>query len=146
MSRPPPLAVLTRAALAAAWLALAANAAAQGPAIDGPGSPGRAYLDLRAVVEKAGAPEAVLPYLSSNYRRVVANLPRAERDAWLARMKRVPPAQPRLQAQALAGDRGALGVVARDTTHVKWSGRVEMVREDGAWKLADESWSTEMSK
>jgi len=73
----------------------------------------------------------------------VSNLPKAERDAWLARLKRVPPAQVKLQAQAMAGDRCALGAVARDASHVKWSGRVEMVREGGAWKLADESWTTE---
>ena len=30
--------------------------------------------------------------------------------------------------------------VARDAAHVKWSGRIEMVREGGAWKLDDETW------
>ena len=132
-----------RAALAACAVALAL---ASGPAAavgDEPGSPGRAYLELRATVEKTSSPDAVFPYLSGNYRRVVSNLPKAERDAWLARMKRVPPAQVKIQAQALAGDRAALGVVARDATHIKWSGRVEMVREGGAWKLADEAWTTE---
>ena len=89
--------------------------------------------------------DAVLPYLSANYRRVVSNLPKAERDAWLARVKRVPPAPAKLQAQAQAGDRCTLGVVVRDASHVKWSGRVEMVREGGAWKLADESWTTEVA-
>jgi hypothetical protein len=141
--RPPP-AARTRAALALAWLALAGPALAQ--AIDAPGTPGRAYLEIRAVVDKATTPDAVLPYLSATYRRVVSNLPRVERDGWLARLKRTPPAVPRLQAQALAGDRCALGVVARDATHVKWSGRVEMVREGNAWKLADEVWSTEMAR
>jgi hypothetical protein len=58
-------------------------------------------------------------------------------------MKRVPPPPVKIQAQALAGDRVALGAVVRDASHVKWSGRVEMVREGGAWKLADESWTTE---
>ena len=133
-----------RAALAAACVALATSAAAQ--AIDAPGSPGRTYLDMRTAVEKASSPDAVVPYLSANYRRVVAGLPKVERDGWLARLKRTPPVPPKLQAQALAGDRCALGVVARDASHVKWSGRVEMVREGGAWKLADESWTTEMSK
>lgn len=134
----------SRTALAVAWLAFAATADAQ--AIDAPGSPGRTYLEIRAVVDKATTPEAVLPYLSATYRRVVSNLPKGERDGWLARLKRTPPAKPQLQAQALAGDRCALGVVARDAAHVKWSGRVEMVREGAAWKLADEAWSTEMSK
>jgi hypothetical protein len=50
---------------------------------------------------------------------------------------------PATNAQAVAGDRGALGAVARDATHVKWSGRIEMVREGGAWKLDDETWSSE---
>jgi hypothetical protein len=145
MSRPLTLPALARAALGASWLALAATAQAQ-PALDAAGSPGRAYLDLRGIVAKAATPEAVLPYLSSNYRRVVSNLPKVERDGWLARLKRTPPGSPQLQAQALAGDRCALGVVARDATHVKWSGRVEMVREGGAWKLADEAWTTEIQR
>ena len=134
-----------RAALAALAAALVLAGGAAAAVVDEPGSPGRAYLDLRATVERSSSPDAVLPYLSANYRRVVSNLPKAERDAWLARLKRVPPASApvKLQAQALAGDRCALGAVARDATHVKWSGRIEMVREGGGWKLADESWTTE---
>jgi hypothetical protein len=132
-----------RAALALCAVALALAGSLSAAVGEEPGSPGRAYLDLRATVEKTSSADAVLPYLSGTYRRVVANLPKPERDAWLARLKRVPPAQVKLQAQAMAGDRCALGAVARDATHVKWSGRIEMVREGGAWKLADESWTTE---
>jgi hypothetical protein len=132
-----------RAALAACAAAFAFACGVAAAPVDEPGSPGRAYLDLRAALEKTSSPEAILGHLSANYRRVVANLPKAEREAWLARMKRVPPAQVKIQAQALAGDRCALGAIARDATHVKWSGRVEMVREGGAWKLADETWTTE---
>jgi hypothetical protein len=141
MSRPARSPQSWRAALAVAVLALAGAASAT--LIDQPGSAGRAYLDLRAAAERATTVDAVLPLLSANYRRVVSNLPRAERDAWLARFKRVPPAPVKLQAEAQAGDRSTLGAVVRDATHVKWSGRVEMVREGGAWKLADEAWTTE---
>jgi hypothetical protein len=141
MSRPASLPRPWRAALAALAFAFAGGATAA--LIDEPGSPGRAYLDLRAAAERATTADAVLPLLSANYRRVLTNLPKVERDAWLARFKRVPPGPAKLQAQALAGDRCTLGVVARDPTHIKWSGRVEMVRESGAWKLADESWTTE---
>lgn len=124
-------------ALAAACaLPPAARAAGEGPAA-------RAYLDLRAAAAKATRPDAVLPYLSANYRRVVASLPPAERDGWFQRFRRFPPSPVTIQAQAIAGDRGALGAVARDASHVKWSGRIEMIREGGAWKLADETWSTE---
>jgi hypothetical protein len=144
MSRPAvPWAPIRRAALAACYAALVLSGNAFASTLDEPGSPGRAYLDIRARLEKTSSPDAMLASLSSNYRRVVSNMPKAERDAWLARMKRVPPAQVKIQAQALAGDRAALGVVARDATHVKWSGRVEMVREGGGWKLADETWTTE---
>ncbi|MEO8487847.1 MAG: hypothetical protein ABI585_16090 [Betaproteobacteria bacterium] len=131
-----------RALLATALVALVVPATHAAVTAE-PGTPGRAYLDLRVAVEKATTPEAVLPYLSATYRRVVSRLPKAEREGWLARLKRVPPAQVKLQAQALAGDRVALGAVARDASHVKWSGRIEMVREGGAWRLADESWTTE---
>ena len=121
MSRPVPSRLpARRAALAACAVALACPRVAFAAAVDEPGSPGRAYLDLRAALEKANSPDAMLGYLSANYRRVVANLPKAERDAWLARMKRVPPAPVKIQAQALAGDRCALGAIARDVTHVKW--------------------------
>ncbi|MBK6393699.1 MAG: hypothetical protein IPF73_02655 [Betaproteobacteria bacterium] len=109
----------------------------------GPGPAARAYLDLRAAAGKATKADAVLPQLSANYRRVVAGMPSAERDEWFLRFKRFPPTPVTIQAQAVAGDRGALGAVARDAAHVKWSGRIEMVREGGAWKLDDETWSSE---
>ena len=107
------------------------------------GTPARAYLDLRAAAERATTPDSLFPLLSANYRRVLSGLPRTERDDWLGRFKRTPPAQVKVQAQALASDRCTLGVVARDATHVKWSGRVEMILEGGSWKLADETWTTE---
>lgn len=130
-------------ALAAAALALAATLGASVHAQSGPGPAARAYLDLRATAGKATTAGAVLPQLSANYRRVVAGMPPAERDEWFLRFKRFPPSPVTIQAQAVAGDRGALGAVARDASHVKWSGRIEMVREGGAWKLDDEHWSSE---
>jgi hypothetical protein len=136
------LAPRLRGALAVALVVLALPAA--GAVVsDAPGTPARAYLDLRAAAAKATSVDALLPYLSATYRRVVSNLPAAERVDWLQRFKRVPPSGVTIQAQALAGDRCALGVVTRDAAHVKWSGRVEMVRENGAWKLADETWRSE---
>lgn len=107
------------------------------------GAAAHAYLELRALTAKATNADQVLPYLSANYRRIVSNLPRAERDDWFMRFKRVPPGLVTIQAQAQAGDRTALGAVARDASHVKWSGRIEMIREGGGWKLSDENWSTE---
>ena len=142
--RPLPLAAaLPRRAFLVALLAVALPAPALAAVGEEPGSPARAYVDLRAAAAKATSAEAMLPYLSATYRRVIANLPAAERQDWLQRLKRMPPAPVKIQAQALAGDRCALGVVTRDAAHVKWSGRVEMVREGGAWKLADESWKSE---
>ena len=130
-------------ALAAASLALAATLAAPAHAAGDPGPAALAYLDLRATAGKATRPEAVLPRLSANYRRIVGSMPPGERDEWFLRFKRFPPSPVTIQAQAVAGDRGALGAVARDASHVKWSGRIEMVREGGAWKLDDERWSSE---
>jgi len=123
--------------------ALAATLTASVHAQGGPGPAARAYLDLRASAGKATKADAVLPQLSANYRRVVAGMPSAERDEWFQRFRRFPPSPVTIQAQAVAGDRGALGAVARDASHVKWSGRIEMVREGGAWKLDDEHWSSE---
>lgn len=126
-------------------LAFALAAAAPARAATGIelGAPAHAYLDLRTLAAKATSAEQVLPYLSANYRRVVANLPRGERDDWFLRFKRFPPTPVTIQAQAQAGDRCALGAVARDTLHTKWSGRIEMLREGGAWKLDDERWSSD---
>lgn len=107
------------------------------------GAPAHAYLALRTLAAKATSAEQVLPYLSANYRRVVSNLPRGERDDWFGRFRRFPPGPVTIQAQAQAGDRCALGAVARDASHVKWSGRIEMLREGGAWKLDDERWSSD---
>lgn len=130
-------------ALAAVSFAFVAGLPAAAHAAGDPGPVARAYLDLRAAAGKATKPEALLPHLSSSYRRIVNGLPSGERDEWFQRFKRFPPTPVTIQAQAVAGDRGALGAVARDAAHVKWSGRIEMVREGGAWKLDDETWSSE---
>jgi hypothetical protein len=130
-------------ALAAVSFAFVAGLPAAAHAAGDPGPVARAYLDLRAAAGKATKPEALLPHLSSSYRRIVSGLPSGERDEWFQRFKRFPPTPVTIQAQAVAGDRGALGAVARDAAHVKWSGRIEMVREGGAWKLDDETWSSE---
>jgi hypothetical protein len=140
---PPRRAARRRGLLAALALAVAGAVAATAAAAIELGAPARAYLDLRAATAKATSAEAVLPLLSANYRRVVSNLPRVERDDWFLRFKRFPPSPVTVQAQAQAGDRCALGAVARDAAHVKWSGRIEMLREGGAWKLDDESWTSE---
>jgi hypothetical protein len=70
--------------------------------LDEPGSPGRAYLDLRAgsrdVVARRDA-RVLVEQLPA--RR--PNMPKAERDAWLARMKRVPPAQVKIQGAGAGG-------------------------------------------
>ncbi|CAG0956320.1 hypothetical protein BURK1_00471 [Burkholderiales bacterium] len=131
-----------RSAAVAVLLALAAAATAA-PVADGPGTPVRAYLDLRAAAAQAKAADGVMARLSSNYRRVVSNLPRAEREGWFQRFRRFPPSPVHVQAQAIAGDRCTLGAVARDASRVKWSGRIELLREGGAWKLADETWTSE---
>ena len=140
--RPRPFRTFARV-LEAVSFALVAALAATAQAAGDPGPVARAYLDLRAAAGKATKPEAVLPHLSARYQRVVSRLPAGERDDWFQRFKRFPPTPVTIQAQAVAGDRGALGAVARDATHVKWSGRIEMVREGGAWKLDDETWSSE---
>jgi hypothetical protein len=131
------------AAFAAMACVVTQASAAPAPVSVEPGTPARAYLDLRSAVDRATTPESVFPLLDANYRRVLSNLPRAERDAWLVRTKRHPPSPVKVQAQALAADRCTLGAVARDATHVKWSGRIEMVREGGSWRLADEVWTAE---
>lgn len=132
-----------RGMLAALGLACAFAIPAAGAAAIELGAPAHAYLDLRTLAAKATSAEQVMPYLSANYRRVVSNLPRGERDDWFMRFKRFPPSPVTIQAQAQAGDRCALGAVARDTMHTKWSGRIEMLREGGAWKLDDERWSSD---
>ncbi len=129
--------------LAAVSFALVVGLPVAAQAAGEPGPVARAYLDLRAAAGKATKPEALLPHLSARYQRVVGRLPAGERDDWFQRFKRFPPTPVTIQAQAVAGDRGALGAVARDAAHVKWSGRIEMVREGGAWKLDDETWSSE---
>lgn len=129
------LAVMTGAALASCFTTA--------PAAIELGAPAHAYLALRTLAAKATSVEQLLPYLSANYRRVVSNLPREERDDWFGRFRRFPPGPVTVQAQAQAGDRCALGAIARDASHVKWSGRIEMLREGGAWKLDDERWSSD---
>ena len=132
-----------RGLLAALGVALAATLPRAAVAAIELGAPAHAYLELRTLAAKSTSAEQVLPYLSANYRRVVSNLPRAERDDWFLRFKRFPPSPVTVQAQAQAGDRCALGAVARDATHTKWSGRIEMLREGGGWKLDDERWSSD---
>jgi hypothetical protein len=100
------------------------------------------YLEYRAAFDKAKKVEDLFPYMSAKNRKEAEGQPKTERDQMFELMKMinvltnlkitkedVTPAGTVLTATALDGDKKPN------------KGKITIVKESGAWKIGEESWS-----
>jgi hypothetical protein len=125
------------ARVALVLLACAGLASAEG------GTPVAAYEKLVAVTRKAKSWQPILPLLSAQYRSDVESQDAEGQKAFLRYFKSS------LDHRGLVvtletsdGDTAVLAATARDAAGKPASGRIEMVREGGAWRLHDFGWAT----
>lgn len=112
----------------------AAQARARGPA--------EAYLAAVAVVRRAKGFDPILPHLSAQYRSDVENQDDAGRQSFFAYFKAsLAQTDVVILKETVEGDVAALEASGRDAAGGRVVGTIEMVREDGAWRLDDYTWA-----
>ncbi len=122
---------------------LAGSAATAGPPANQTAT--QFYMAYRAAFDKATKIEDVLPYMCAENRKQVESTPAAERGKMFGMIKMM---DTHIKVKVLKEDRQAdgsavLGVSAYDTDQKKEvSAKVTIVKENGAWKLVKEAWTS----
>ena len=127
-------------AVAAALLAGASAASAQGSSE----TASQFYMRYRAAFDKAKAFEEIAPFMSAKTRKDMESRPADQRKkmfAFVQVMSAVKDAKVVKEEKTAAG--ATLTVEAISTMEGgKTTGTITLVREDGAWKVDSESWSS----
>ena len=101
------------------------------------------YMEFRAAFDKAKAVEDLLPYMAAARRKQMESTPPAERQKMFGLMKILGALTNVKVTKETRTDEGATLIVeALDSDKAKTTGTITLVREDGAWKIARESFST----
>jgi hypothetical protein len=129
--------------VAFAAIALLSIAAAAGLASAQSGTPADAYEKIVAVTKKAKSWQPILPLLSAQYKSDVESQDAEGQKAFLRYFKESLHHRGLvITHQAVDGDTAVIEATAKDAAGKPSTGRIEMVREGGAWKLQDHAWAT----
>ncbi len=121
-------------------LAGAASALADGEPAK---SPTQTYLDYHAAVLKAQTLSEVLPYLSAAYRGMLESRPKKDLPVWLERLKETANVKDlKIGKETIAADKCALEGTAMSARGNAIHGKINLVKESGAWKLDEEFWAS----
>jgi hypothetical protein len=134
------LVVCLAAVLAGAW----ASGAAQTPAPAKTQTASQFYVSYRQAFDKAKKIDDLLPYMADKNRKQVAATAAADREQMFSMMKAMGALT---DLKVLKEDRqpdgsAVLTCEGMDGDRKKSTGKVTIVKEGGAWKLGDESWSS----
>jgi hypothetical protein len=106
-------------------------------------TPTQSYLDYHAAVQKATKLEEVLPYLSAAYRGMLESRPKSDHPKWLASLKDgTPPKDLKITKETVNGDKCTLEGTATSARGNAVHGKIQLVKEGGAWKLDEQGWAT----
>jgi hypothetical protein len=121
---------------AAAWVLSVGTLFAQ------TGKPGDAYLELISAAKKATTFDQIAPYLSAGTLQEMKSMPAAMKNEWLKGMKdTLNLTDVQWTKQTITGDKATLEGKAKNGAGKAATGKVEMVREKGAWKFTDHAWA-----
>ena len=100
------------------------------------------YLRYLAAFQKAEKIEDVLPYMAAERRKMVEETPAAERPEMFTFVKAMMGAMTGVKVTKEERTSGGATLVAEavDEDKSKVAGTITIVREDGGWKLSQESW------
>jgi hypothetical protein len=109
-----------------------------------PKTPTQAYLDYCAALEKAKTLDEVFPFLSKNFCYMLQFGPKAKEEypTWLHNLQRdsgeVKDAK--ITRETITGDTCALEGTGKSNDGTAMKGKINMVREGGAWKVDMADW------
>ncbi len=102
------------------------------------------YMTYRTAFDKAKKIEELFPYMAKSMRAEVDATPAAERGKMFEIVKMMGAlTNVKVVRETKTADGATLTVDALDPDKKKTTGKVEIVREDGVWKLGGESWSSQ---
>ena len=101
------------------------------------------YMAYRAAFAKATKVDDLLPYMSKARKAEIEKTPAGERAKMFAFIKELDTVtQIKVIKEAKSANGVTLSAEGVDSDKKKSTGTIDVVREDGAWKLGKESWST----
>jgi hypothetical protein len=100
------------------------------------------YLRYLAAFQKAEKIEDVLPYMAAERRKMVEETPAAERPEMFTFVKAMMGSMTdvKITKEERTSGGATLTAEAVDEDKSKVAGTITIVREDGSWKLSQESW------
>ena len=101
------------------------------------------YMKYRAIFEKAKTVDELLPYMSKAMKAKVEETPAAERPKMFEFIKSMSKMSNVKVVKETKNEEGVmLSVEAVGEDRGKMTGQIQIVKEDGAWKMGRESWSS----
>ena len=101
------------------------------------------YVKYRAAFDKAKAVEELLPYMSKEMKAKVEETPAGERPKMFEMIKMMSKMSNMKVVKETKNEQGVmLTVEAVGEDRGKMTGQIQIVKEDGAWKIGRESWSS----
>jgi hypothetical protein len=100
------------------------------------------YMTYRTVFSKAKAIEDVLPYMSKPIRAQIESTPAAERPKMFEFVKQMAGSMTGVKVvKETKSDEGVMLTVEGMDGKEKMTGEIQVVRENGEWKMGRERWS-----
>ena len=101
------------------------------------------YTEYRAAFDKAKAVEDILPYMSAPRRKEMESTPADERKKMFGMIKILGAlTNVKIVKETRTADGAILMVEALDSDKAKNNGTITLVKENGAWKVDKESFSS----
>jgi hypothetical protein len=114
-----------------------------GPVLGQSESPSQAYLGFVAAAPKARSLEELLPRLSAEYQAMLTAQPKEQQPVWLERLKdSVDMVDVKITKETIVGGKCTLEGTAKSRKGLPLHGKVQLVKENGGWKLDEQMWST----
>ncbi len=101
------------------------------------------YLEFRAAFDKATTIDEVMPYMAKPVRDQVEATPKEQRPMMFDMLKSMATVTNLKVTKETKTDSGAtLAVTGLDADKKPTQGTVQIIKEDGAWKVGRESWGS----
>ena len=101
------------------------------------------YMKYRAIFDKAKTIDEILPYMAKETKAQVESTPAADRAKMFELVKMMNQlTNVKIVKEERTADGATLSVEGVDADKNKTTGKVNVVKESGAWKVGKESWST----
>lgn len=101
------------------------------------------YQEYLAAFDKAKTIDEILPFMAAENRKQVEATPKDERDKMFGMIKILSHSNVKvLKEERSADGKTILNVEGVDSDKNKGTGKITLIKEGAAWKLAEESWTT----